>query len=270
MPILAPAVRLKTLATLFGRVALGSAFLSAVASRFGLWNGSVDVSHFAAFVEYTAEVNAFMPAPAIPFLAWAATAAELSLGVALIIGFKTQYVALASAFLLGIFGSAMAVSLGPKSPLDYSVFSASSAALLLAVTDARVVGRNDTRKERVAMKMASTGVRDHIVRTAHTDWKPLVERGVDTTGISVKCLRVEPATGRAPSFLLRFEPGAKYPYHDHPAGEELLVLSGSCVIEGTTLEEGDYLYTPPGAKHSVRSETGCTVLFQVPEEVVIL
>ena len=111
---------------------------------------------------------------------------------------------------------------------------------------------------------------NYIVRTAETEWKPLVEGGVNTTGIFLKPLRVDQATGRAPTFLLRFEPGAKYPYHNHPAGEELFVLSGSCVIEGATLVEGDYLYTPPGWKHSVRTDTGCTLLFQVPAEVVIL
>ena len=111
---------------------------------------------------------------------------------------------------------------------------------------------------------------NYIVRTAETEWKPLVEGGVNTSGIFLKPLRVDQATGRAPTFLLRFEPGAKYPYHDHPAGEELFVLLGSCVIEGATLAEGDYLYTPPGSKHSVRTDTGCTLLFQVPAEVVIL
>jgi quercetin dioxygenase-like cupin family protein len=116
----------------------------------------------------------------------------------------------------------------------------------------------------------TTQTLDGLVQTASMQWTPLVERGVDTEGISVKPLRTEPATGRAPSFVLRFEPGAKYPYHDHPAGEELFVLSGSCVIEGTVLEAGDYLYTPPGSKHSVRTDTGCTLLFSVPEEVVIL
>jgi hypothetical protein len=34
--------------------------------------------------------------------------------------------------LLALFGTAMAISFGIKSPLDYSVFSASAAALLLA------------------------------------------------------------------------------------------------------------------------------------------
>jgi quercetin dioxygenase-like cupin family protein len=115
-----------------------------------------------------------------------------------------------------------------------------------------------------------THILDGHVKTAHIEWKPLVEGGVDTSGISVKVLRTDPVTGRAPSFLLRFEPGAMYPYHNHPAGEELFVLSGSCVIEGTTLEAGDYLYTPPGSKHAVRTDKGCMLLFQVPEEVEIL
>lgn len=111
---------------------------------------------------------------------------------------------------------------------------------------------------------------DGLVRTAIVQWTPLVENGVDTSGISVKPLRTEPDTARPVSFVLRFEPGAKYPYHDHPAGEELFVLTGSCVIEGTLLEAGDYLYTPPGAQHSVQTDAGCTLLFRVPEEVVIL
>ena len=71
----------------------------------------------------------------IPFLAWAATAAELCLGLALVLGVWRRAVALASAALLLIFGGAMALSLGIRSPLDYSVFSASAAALLLATRD---------------------------------------------------------------------------------------------------------------------------------------
>lgn len=78
----------------------------------------------------------------------------------------------------------------------------------------------------------NTQTLDGLVKTASMQWKPLVESGVDTEGIPVKPLRTEPATGRAPSFVLRFEPGAKYPYHNHPAGEELFVLSGSCVHRG--------------------------------------
>ncbi|HVP61267.1 MAG TPA: DoxX family membrane protein [Myxococcaceae bacterium] len=117
----------------YARIALGASFLSGIASRFGLWGKDVGYGSFEAFERYTAEVNAFMPRATIPFLAWAATIAELGLGVALVLGLWPRAMSLASAALLAMFGLAMAVSLGIKSPLDYSVFSASAAALLLAV-----------------------------------------------------------------------------------------------------------------------------------------
>jgi putative oxidoreductase len=119
--------------TLYARLALGAAFLSGIASRFGLWGKGVGYGDFAHFEAYTAQVNAFMPARSIPFLAWSATVAELVLGLALVIGFKPKWTALASAGLLAVFGLAMAVSFGPKEPLDYSVFTASACALLLAL-----------------------------------------------------------------------------------------------------------------------------------------
>jgi putative oxidoreductase len=51
--------------------------------------------------------------------------------VTLILGIWARFVALAAAGLLLLFGTAMAISFGLKSPLDYSVFSASAGALLL-------------------------------------------------------------------------------------------------------------------------------------------
>jgi quercetin dioxygenase-like cupin family protein len=118
--------------------------------------------------------------------------------------------------------------------------------------------------------MKTTNMNEYIVKSNTTSWKPLVEDGVDTTGILVKILRFDEEQQRPPTFMLRLEPAASYPYHNHPAGEELMVLEGSCIIEGTLLQAGDYLYTPPGFKHSVKSDTGCTLLFMVPQEVEIL
>jgi uncharacterized membrane protein YphA (DoxX/SURF4 family) len=115
----------------YARIALGAAFLSAVASRFGVWDGTLDLKHFSGFLEYTAEVNAFMPPVTVPLLAWAATAAETALGILLILGVWPRWIALSSAIVLAMFGTAMAISLGLKSPMDYSVFSASAAAALL-------------------------------------------------------------------------------------------------------------------------------------------
>jgi len=119
----------------YARIALGAAFLSGIADRFGLWGKATGYGDFAHFVRYTAQVNSFMPAFTIPFLAWAATVAELVLGIALISGVWLRWVALGSALLLFLFGTAMAISFGLKSPLDYSVFSASAAAVLLALLE---------------------------------------------------------------------------------------------------------------------------------------
>jgi uncharacterized membrane protein YphA (DoxX/SURF4 family) len=124
--------RLERLILVYARLALASAFLSGIMSRFGWWGAGVGYGDFAHFVEHTGEVLAFMPPWTIPSFAWAATVAEAVLGVLLVVGAWPRQVALASALLLMTFGAAMAISFGIKSPLDYSVFSASAAALLAA------------------------------------------------------------------------------------------------------------------------------------------
>jgi putative oxidoreductase len=125
------------LGILYVRIALGTAFLSPVADRFGLWGKHATWGNFANFTRYVAQVNSFMPAFTIPFLARTATAAEMALGILLILGIWPRWVALGGAILLFLFGAAMAISFGIKSPLDYSVFSASAGALLLSLFEAR-------------------------------------------------------------------------------------------------------------------------------------
>lgn len=123
---------------LYLRLALGASFLSGIADRFGLYRGrNVGYGNFAGFMRYAAQVNSFMPASTIPFLAWAATVAELAFGFALVLGIWLRWAALGSSILLLLFGTAMAISFGIKSPLDYSVFSASAGALILALYETR-------------------------------------------------------------------------------------------------------------------------------------
>lgn len=124
------------IARFYTRVALAAAFLSAVGSRFGMYGKNVGWGNFANFIRYTAEVNSFMPGWTIPCIAWIATAAEVFFALALLIGIWPRWVALGTALLLALFGAAMAISFGIRSPLDYSVFSASAAAFLLAVNEA--------------------------------------------------------------------------------------------------------------------------------------
>jgi uncharacterized membrane protein YphA (DoxX/SURF4 family) len=118
---------------LYARIALGTAFLSAIASRFGAWDGTLDLKHFEGFLDYAGQVLSFMPKAAVPYLAWIATVCETSFGILLILGLWPRWIPLASAILLAMFGTAMAISLALKSPMDYSVFSASAAAVLLAL-----------------------------------------------------------------------------------------------------------------------------------------
>lgn len=60
--------------------------------------------------------------------------------------------------------------------------------------------------------------------------------------------------------LLRYDPGASVPLHEHTGFEHVLVLSGEQSDEHATLGVGDVAINPPGSRHSVRSATGCTVL----------
>jgi putative oxidoreductase len=122
-------------AEIYGRIALGAAFLSAVADRFGLWgaygNPHVAWGDFAHFTHYAGMVNSFLPARMIPLVAWAATAAETAFGLGLILGIYKRVMTLGSAVLLLLFALAMTISFGVKAPLDYSVFGASAGAFLL-------------------------------------------------------------------------------------------------------------------------------------------
>jgi quercetin dioxygenase-like cupin family protein len=113
-------------------------------------------------------------------------------------------------------------------------------------------------------------MKKQITKSSETEWKALVEEGIKTDGVFVKVLRFDEATQRPPTFLLKFEAGASYPNHSHPAGEEIYVLEGEVRFGADQLKSGDYLYMPPASTHSAFSKTGCIMLFVVPEEVVIL
>lgn len=118
------------ISSLLLRLALASGFLSAVASRLGLWGQQS--SGWSGFLDYTAQVNSFLPKSLIPTVALASTILETGLGILLFIGFKTKYAAYAAALLTLFFALAMTCSFGIKEPLDYSVFTFSAGAFLLA------------------------------------------------------------------------------------------------------------------------------------------
>ncbi|WP_435133602.1 DoxX family protein [Formosa sp. A9] len=119
---------------LFLRLAIAVSFLSAVADRFGIWSSEVVVwGNWSSFLEYTELINPWLPKAIIPTIGILVTAAEILFAIGLIIGYKTEFIAKCSGFLLLIFALSMTFSIGIKGALDYSVFSASAGAFALSV-----------------------------------------------------------------------------------------------------------------------------------------
>jgi len=129
---------MQRVAALGGRLALAAGFLSAVGDRFGLWGAfgapRVAWGDWEHFVAYTGLLNWFLPGSLVSTTAIVATLAELTLAILLLTGYRLRWAAYASGFLLLMFAVAMTVALGVKAPLDYSVFAAAAAALLLGAS----------------------------------------------------------------------------------------------------------------------------------------
>jgi anti-sigma factor ChrR (cupin superfamily) len=63
--------------------------------------------------------------------------------------------------------------------------------------------------------------------------------------------------------LVRYEPGATFPEHDHPEGEEILVLDGVFSDEHGDWPAGSYLLNPEGFRHAPYSEPGCLIFVKL-------
>jgi uncharacterized membrane protein YphA (DoxX/SURF4 family) len=128
--------RIAGLETLFARVALAAGFLGAVSDRFGFWgpNGARhvawgDMQHFFA---YTTALNPWFPKQVIPTVGVFVTAAEVTLGLALLAGIYTRWAARLSGLLILAFAIGMTAGTGIKSVLNASVLAASACGWLLA------------------------------------------------------------------------------------------------------------------------------------------
>lgn len=94
------------------------------------------------------------------------------------------------------------------------------------------------------------------VDTAAMDW-------TDSPGGHVQRKRVHrvgPAESGQVTSIVRYAPGASFPAHDHPEGEEILVLEGVFSDEHGDWPAGTYLLNPEGFRHAPYSEPGC-ILF---------
>ena len=70
--------------------------------------------------------------------------------------------------------------------------------------------------------------------------------------------------------LLRYQPGAGVPLHEHPDVEMIVVLDGAQSDERGTYRAGDVVLNAKGSRHSVWSDEGCVVLIHWSEAVRFL
>ena len=93
----------------------------------------------------------------------------------------------------------------------------------------------------------------------HANLPPLASRFVDVVnmpweksalyaGVETKTLIVDPATGLL-TMLMRMQPGAKLPDHEHVLIEQTYVLEGSLVCAEGECKTGDFVWRPAGSRH---------------------
>lgn len=110
--------------------------------------GKPIVGGWPHYLQAVALLNAFAPKALVPTIGVIATAAESTIGILLLIGFRLRWSAYAATALLIGFGTAMTIALGIKAPLDYSVFAAAGAAFLLATAQPESTRVSRTRPSR--------------------------------------------------------------------------------------------------------------------------
>lgn len=90
-------------------------------------------------------------------------------------------------------------------------------------------------------------------RQDELSWQPF------RPGVEIYRLYQDGKEGAAAA-LLRYQPGASIPLHDHTGFEHILVLSGSQSDRNGEHQAGTLVINPPNTHHSVISQVGCIVL----------
>lgn len=91
-------------------------------------------------------------------------------------------------------------------------------------------------------------------------WVPSPQPGVERVMLD----RVGGDRARATS-IVRYAPGSHFPPHQHPGGEEILVLSGIFSEDGMHYPAGWYLRNPPGSSHQPFSEEGAIIFVKLQQ-----
>jgi anti-sigma factor ChrR (cupin superfamily) len=97
------------------------------------------------------------------------------------------------------------------------------------------------------------------VETAAMDWAKSPAPGVLRKRIM---LRGDAEKGAVTS-VVRYEPGAAFPSHGHPEGEEIFVMEGVFSDETGDYGPGSFLLNPPGFSHAPFTKESCTIFVRL-------
>ena len=75
--------------------------------------------------------------------------------------------------------------------------------------------------------------------------------------------RVGPAESGQVTSVVRYDAGASFSAHDHPEGEEILVLDGVFSDEHGDWPAGTWLLNPEGFRHAPFSRAGCSLFVKL-------
>ena len=95
--------------------------------------------------------------------------------------------------------------------------------------------------------------------TAEMEWQASPAGGVWRKRVHL----VGSAEAGQVSSIVRYDAGAEFPSHDHPGGEEILVLEGVFSDEHGHWPAGTYLLNPEGFRHAPFSVDGCTLFVKL-------
>ncbi|MEM7564898.1 MAG: cupin domain-containing protein [Pseudomonadota bacterium] len=84
-------------------------------------------------------------------------------------------------------------------------------------------------------------------------------------GVWRKPLARESAEQGHTTSIVKYDAGAEFSAHQHPYGEEILVLDGVFSDEHGDYPAGTYLRNPPGSSHSPFSHQGCILLVKLDQ-----